>query len=64
VIFGRGKKDEVHVLRLSVPIPADLRPNQTAMSDDDRYFVMQRGRLVQEGRTTEPADTVAHLVHV
>jgi urea transport system ATP-binding protein len=30
----------------------------------DRYFVMQRGRLVQEGRTTEPADTVAHLVHV
>ena len=41
VIFGRGKKDEVHVLRLSVPIPADLRPNQTAMSDDDRYFVMQ-----------------------
>lgn len=30
----------------------------------DRYFVMQRGRIVQEGFTTEPADTVAHLVHV
>ncbi|MET0241007.1 MAG: urea ABC transporter ATP-binding subunit UrtE [Sphingobium sp.] len=30
----------------------------------DRYFVMQRGRMVKEGKTTEPADTVAHLVHV
>ena len=30
----------------------------------DRYFVMQRGRMVAEGMTTEPADTVAHLVHV
>lgn len=31
----------------------------------DRYFVMQRGRIVKEGKTAdETADTVAHLVHV
>ena len=32
----------------------------------DRYFVMQRGRIVKDGRTAEDsaAETVAHLVHV
>ena len=31
----------------------------------DRYFVMQRGRIVKEGRTADdPVDAVAHLVHV
>lgn len=36
-----------------------------AWSFADRYFVMQRGRVVREGRTdTETADAVAHLVHV
>ena len=31
----------------------------------DRYFVMQRGRMVRDGRTEEDAaETVAHLVHV
>jgi urea transport system ATP-binding protein len=36
-----------------------------AWSFADRYFVMQRGRIVREGRTAtdSPAD-VAHLVHV
>jgi len=36
-----------------------------AWSFADRYLVMQRGRIVREGRTAQDrADTVAHLVHV
>ena len=36
-----------------------------AWSFADRYFVMQRGRIVKEGKTADDtADTVAHLVHV
>jgi len=36
-----------------------------AWSFADRYLVMQRGRIVKEGRTAEDsADSVAHLVHV
>jgi urea transport system ATP-binding protein len=36
-----------------------------AWSVADRYLVMQRGRIVQEGKTaTDSADSVAHLVHV
>jgi urea transport system ATP-binding protein len=36
-----------------------------AWSFADRYFVMQRGRIVKQGKTAEDsADTVAHLVHV
>ncbi|BAI95782.1 ABC transporter ATP-binding protein [Sphingobium sp. TA15] len=36
-----------------------------AWSFADRYLVMQRGRIVKEGRTAQDsADTVAHLVHV
>jgi len=36
-----------------------------AWSFADRYFVMQRGRIVKEGRTdTERADEAAALVHV
>ena len=36
-----------------------------AWSFADRYFVMQRGRVVKEGRTDEDsAETVAHLVHI
>jgi urea transport system ATP-binding protein len=36
-----------------------------AWSFADRYFVMQRGRIVKQGKTAdESADTVAHLVHV
>jgi len=36
-----------------------------AWSFADRYFVMQRGRVVQQGRTADrAADEVAHLVHV
>jgi urea transport system ATP-binding protein len=36
-----------------------------AWSFADRYFVMQRGRIVREGRTaTDSAADVAHLVHV
>src|SRR3546814_4805482 len=36
-----------------------------AWSFADRYFVMQRGRIVKEGKTAEDsAADVAHLVHV
>jgi urea transport system ATP-binding protein len=36
-----------------------------AWSFADRYLVMQRGRIVRQGRTAQDrADTVAHLVHV
>jgi urea transport system ATP-binding protein len=36
-----------------------------AWSFADRYFVMQRGRMVKEGKTAEDsADAVAHLVHI
>lgn len=36
-----------------------------AWSFADRFFVMQRGRIVKEGRTAEsPADEVASLIHV
>lgn len=36
-----------------------------AWSFADRYFVMQRGRMVREGRTDQDsADDVAHLVHI
>ncbi len=36
-----------------------------AWSFADRYFVMQRGRIVKDGKTAEdPVETVAHLVHV
>ena len=36
-----------------------------AWSVADRYLVMQRGRIVQEGKTaSDSADSVAHLVHV
>jgi urea transport system ATP-binding protein len=36
-----------------------------AWSFADRYFVMQRGRIVKDGKTTEDSiETVAHLVHV
>jgi len=36
-----------------------------AWSFADRYFVMQRGRIVKEGKTSEDsAANVAHLVHV
>jgi urea transport system ATP-binding protein len=36
-----------------------------AWSFADRYLVMQRGRIVKEGKTAQDsADTVAHLVHV
>jgi urea transport system ATP-binding protein len=36
-----------------------------AWSFADRYFVMQRGRVIKEGRTDEDsAEAVAHLVHI
>lgn len=36
-----------------------------AWSFADRFFVMQRGRIVKEGRTAEsPVDEVASLIHV
>lgn len=36
-----------------------------AWSFADRYFVMQRGRIVKQGKTADDgADAVAHLVHV
>jgi urea transport system ATP-binding protein len=36
-----------------------------AWSFADRYLVMQRGRIVKEGKTADdPVDAVAHLVHV
>ena len=36
-----------------------------AWSFADRYYVMQRGRMVREGRTDQDsADDVAHLVHI
>jgi urea transport system ATP-binding protein len=36
-----------------------------AWSFADRYFVMQRGRVIKEGRTGEDsAEAVAHLVHI
>jgi urea transport system ATP-binding protein len=36
-----------------------------AWSFAERYFVMQRGRIVKEGRTRDDtAEAVAHLVHV
>jgi len=36
-----------------------------AWSFADRYLVMQRGRIVKEGKTAQDsADSVAHLVHV
>jgi urea transport system ATP-binding protein len=36
-----------------------------AWSFADRYFVMQRGRIVKEGKTADDsAADVAHLVHV
>jgi urea transport system ATP-binding protein len=36
-----------------------------AWSFADRFFVMQRGRIVKEGRTADtPADDVATLIHV
>jgi urea transport system ATP-binding protein len=36
-----------------------------AWSFADRYFVMQRGRLVSQGQTADhSADEVAHLVHI
>ncbi|OCC22414.1 urea ABC transporter ATP-binding subunit UrtE [Croceicoccus estronivorus] len=36
-----------------------------AWSFADRFFVMQRGRIIKEGRTdTSPADEVASLIHV
>jgi urea transport system ATP-binding protein len=36
-----------------------------AWSFADRYFVMQRGRVIKEGRTSEDsAEAVAHLVHI
>ncbi|MEO6093153.1 MAG: urea ABC transporter ATP-binding subunit UrtE [Novosphingobium sp.] len=36
-----------------------------AWSFADRFFVMQRGRMVKEGRTAdEPPDAVASLIHV
>jgi len=36
-----------------------------AWSFADRYFVMQRGRIVKDGKTADdPVETVTHLVHV
>jgi urea transport system ATP-binding protein len=36
-----------------------------AWSFADRYFVMQRGRVIKEGQTSEDsAEAVAHLVHI
>ncbi|WP_254515770.1 hypothetical protein [Novosphingobium sp. G106] len=36
-----------------------------AWSFAERYFVMQRGRIVKEGRTAAtPASDVASLIHV
>jgi serine/threonine-protein kinase len=55
VIFGRGKHEEERVVRLSVPIPPDLRVGQTAMTDDDRYFVIQAfPRQAKSGEESSP----------